>query len=86
MQFEPMELEPIKAGQERLSRVFSDEFAFAIPTYQRPYAWEREQAEALLDDILGRHSNGFTGARSSAALGTAFYTGLSPQAIASGGA
>jgi uncharacterized protein with ParB-like and HNH nuclease domain len=35
-----------------LSRVFSDEFAFAIPTYQRPYAWEREQAEALLDDIL----------------------------------
>lgn len=53
MQFEPMELEPIKAGQERLSRVFSDEFAFAIPTYQRPYAWETEQAEALLDDILG---------------------------------
>src|ERR1700720_3932492 len=52
MQFEAMELEPIKAGQERLSRVFSDEFAFAIPTYQRPYAWEREQAEALLDDIL----------------------------------
>ncbi|MBT9290670.1 DUF262 domain-containing protein [Prosthecodimorpha staleyi] len=52
MQFEPMELEPIKAGQERLSRVFSDEFAFAIPTYQRPYAWEKEQAEALLADIL----------------------------------
>ncbi|QGZ96625.1 DUF262 domain-containing protein [Terricaulis silvestris] len=52
MQFEPMELEPIKAGQERLSRVFSDEFAFAIPTYQRPYAWEKEQVEALLDDIL----------------------------------
>lgn len=52
MQFEQMEMEPIKAGQERLSRVFSDEFAFAIPTYQRPYAWETEQAEALLDDIL----------------------------------
>jgi uncharacterized protein with ParB-like and HNH nuclease domain len=53
MHFEPLELEPIKAGQERLSRVFSDEFAFAIPTYQRPYAWEKEQAEALLDDVLG---------------------------------
>jgi hypothetical protein len=52
MRFEPMELEPIKAGQERLSRVFSDEFAFSIPTYQRPYAWEREQAQALLEDIL----------------------------------
>lgn len=52
MYFEPMELEPIKAGQERLARVFSDEFAFAVPTYQRPYAWETEQAAALLDDIL----------------------------------
>ncbi|MCZ4072547.1 DUF262 domain-containing protein [Agrobacterium sp. LMR679] len=52
MLFEPMELEPIKAGQERLSRVFSDEFAFSIPTYQRPYAWEQEQTQALLDDIM----------------------------------
>lgn len=52
MYFEPMELEPIKAGQERLARVFSDEFAFAVPTYQRPYAWETEQASALLDDVL----------------------------------
>lgn len=52
MYFEPMELEPIKAGQERLARVFSNEFAFAVPTYQRPYAWEAEQAEALLDDVL----------------------------------
>ena len=52
MKFEPMEFERIKAGQERLSQVFSDEFAFAIPTYQRPYAWEKEQAEALLDDVL----------------------------------
>lgn len=50
--FEPMELEPITAGQERLSRVFSDEFAFSIPTYQRPYAWEEEQTQALLEDIL----------------------------------
>lgn len=58
MQFEPMELEPIRAGQERLSRVFSDEFAFAIPTYQRPYAWEKEQAGALLDDILAALNEG----------------------------
>ena len=43
MNFDPMELEPIKAGQERLSRVFSDEFAFAVPTYQRPYAWKKSR-------------------------------------------
>lgn len=53
MPFEPMDFEPIRAGQEPLRRVFSDEYAFVIPTYQRPYAWETEQAEALLDDVLG---------------------------------
>lgn len=51
MIFEPMEIEPIKAGQERLARIFSDEFAFEIPVYQRPYAWEVDQARELLDDI-----------------------------------
>lgn len=48
----PIDFEPIKAGQEKLARVFSDEYAFVIPNYQRPYAWEVEHAEALLNDIL----------------------------------
>ncbi len=47
-----IELEPIKASQERLVRIFSDEFAFSIPAYQRPYAWDHEHAKALLDDVL----------------------------------
>jgi uncharacterized protein with ParB-like and HNH nuclease domain len=50
--FDPIKLEPINAGPELLARIFSDEFAFTIPAYQRPYAWEREQAKALLDDVL----------------------------------
>ena len=44
-------LEPIKAGQEKLERVFSNDYAFSIPTYQRPYAWEVEHVQALLNDI-----------------------------------
>ena len=51
MTFEAIEIEPIKAEQERLSRIFSDEFAFTIPAYQRPYAWEVEHACELLDDV-----------------------------------
>jgi hypothetical protein len=50
--FDPIKLEPINANPGRLARIFSDEFAFAVPTYQRPYAWERDQAGALLDDVL----------------------------------
>lgn len=46
-----IDFEPIKAGQETLARVFKD-YAFAIPNYQRPYAWEVEHAQALLSDIM----------------------------------
>lgn len=48
----PIDFEPIKAGQEKLARVFSNEYAFVIPNYQRPYAWEIEHAQALLTDVL----------------------------------
>jgi len=40
-------------GQEcSLSKVFSNDFVFTMPLYQRPYSWEKEQAQQLLDDIL----------------------------------
>jgi hypothetical protein len=52
LHFDPIKLEPIYSGPERLARIFSDEFAFTIPAYQRPYAWEHEQAKALLADVL----------------------------------
>ncbi len=35
-----------------MSKIFSDDFAFSIPNYQRPYAWTKEQAGELLDDLL----------------------------------
>ena len=46
------ELKRIEAGEKKIADVFSDKYAFAIPPYQRPYAWEIQQANELLDDLL----------------------------------
>jgi uncharacterized protein with ParB-like and HNH nuclease domain len=32
--------------------IFSDDYAFTIPLYQRPYSWTGENAEELVDDFL----------------------------------
>ena len=45
------DLSPIEAHERKIDRIFSDEYAFEVPAYQRPYAWEREQALELLSDI-----------------------------------
>ncbi len=34
-----------------LSKIFSEEFDYHIPPYQRPYAWTEEEAETLFDDL-----------------------------------
>lgn len=40
-------------GQEfPILKIFSDDFFFEVPLYQRPYAWTTEQAEELFDDLL----------------------------------
>ena len=46
------EMAEIKAHEQNLSTVFSDTYLFEIPTYQRPYSWEKDQVEELLDDLL----------------------------------
>ena len=46
------ELSPIEAHERVIGRIFSDDYAFEIPPYQRPYAWETEQARDLLNDLL----------------------------------
>lgn len=43
----------LSAKEQALSKVFSDDYVFTIPGYQRPYAWGEEQAQELLDDLLG---------------------------------
>ncbi|MEH2097733.1 DUF262 domain-containing protein [Nostoc sp.] len=42
----------IHATEKALYKVFSNDFAFSIPAYQRPYAWTKEQASDLLTDLL----------------------------------
>jgi hypothetical protein len=42
----------LTAKEQSLSKVFSDDYVFTIPGYQRPYAWGTEQAQELLDDLV----------------------------------
>lgn len=42
----------IHAAEQPLNQIFSPQFEFAIPDYQRPYAWGEEQASQLLSDIM----------------------------------
>ena len=43
----------LTAKEQTLDRIFSNDYVFTIPGYQRPYSWGKEQAHELLDDLLG---------------------------------
>lgn len=43
----------LTAKEQTLAKIFSDDYVFTIPGYQRPYAWGRDQAQELLDDLVG---------------------------------
>ncbi|MCA1474306.1 DUF262 domain-containing protein [Bradyrhizobium sp. NBAIM08] len=47
----------IEAHEQTIGKIFSDSYAFEIPPYQRPYAWEKEQATELLTDLLEAMDN-----------------------------
>src|ERR1700728_4485409 len=42
----------IEAAEKPLLDIFCDKYLFRIPSYQRPYAWEKEQTGELYDDIF----------------------------------
>ena len=46
-------MKDLTAGEYALRKVFSSDYEFLIPDYQRPYAWGKEQALQLLDDLEG---------------------------------
>ena len=52
-----VQLNPIESHERRIGEVFSDLYAYEIPPYQRPYAWEEENAKALLTDLLQAMDN-----------------------------
>lgn len=41
----------IRGEAFKLSKVFSSDFQYLIPNYQRPYSWEVENIEQLFDDL-----------------------------------
>ena len=47
----------IEAHERNIGDIFSDLYQFEIPPYQRPYAWEEEQARELLSDLLDAMDN-----------------------------
>ncbi|MGL6108372.1 GmrSD restriction endonuclease domain-containing protein, partial [Romboutsia sp.] len=47
----------IEADKEVLQKIFSQEFWFVVPEYQRPYIWQRENIEELLEDLYFAFEN-----------------------------
>lgn len=41
----------LSAHEQPLSKIFSSDYQFTIPDYQRPYSWGRSQALQLLEDL-----------------------------------
>ncbi|XIA63361.1 DUF262 domain-containing protein [Bradyrhizobium sp. TZ2] len=50
----------VEAHERTIGQLFSDAFSFEIPSYQRPYAWEKEQADELLSDLIYAMDNSGT--------------------------
>jgi len=42
----------LTAKEQSLAKIFSDDYVFTIPGYQRPYSWGIDQAQELLDDLV----------------------------------
>lgn len=42
----------ISGAEYPLAKIFSSEFDYLIPSYQRPYAWTIDQASELFDDLF----------------------------------
>ncbi len=47
----------IKGGEYPLSKIFSSEFTYDIPQFQRPYSWTTQEAATLFDDLYEFYKN-----------------------------
>ncbi len=47
----------ISALERKLSIIFSKEYEYHIPAYQRPYAWTEDEAKELFDDLYDFYRN-----------------------------
>lgn len=49
----PASPQPLKAAEINLGKLFTVDYDFVIPEYQRPYAWGSEESLQLLSDLQG---------------------------------
>jgi hypothetical protein len=47
-----MTIAKIHGSEHPIRKIFSNDFNFKVPLYQRPYSWATEQAGELLDDLI----------------------------------
>ena len=47
-----MTVSKIHGAEFPIRKIFSNDFNFKIPLYQRPYSWTTDQAGELLDDLI----------------------------------
>src|SRR5262245_28525829 len=47
-----MTIAKIHGSEYPIRKIFSNDFNFKVPLYQRPYSWTTEQAGELLDDLV----------------------------------
>jgi uncharacterized protein with ParB-like and HNH nuclease domain len=48
----------IEGKIEKIGKVFSSDFFFTIPDYQRPFAWEESNFQDLIDDLISANGRG----------------------------
>ena len=47
----------IDADKRVLQKIFSEDFWFVIPEYQRPYVWQKDNIEELIEDLYYAFEN-----------------------------
>ena len=52
-----MSVKKISGAEYSLSKIFSSDFDYVIPAYQRPYAWTVDQTSELFDDLYDFYFN-----------------------------
>ncbi|AZZ92137.1 DUF262 domain-containing protein [Hahella sp. KA22] len=47
----------ISGAEYPLAKIFSSDFEYVIPSYQRPYAWTEDEASELINDLFDFYDN-----------------------------
>ena len=47
----------ITGHEHQLLKIFSSDFEYHIPAYQRPYAWTVEETDTLFDDLYSFYAS-----------------------------